>query len=99
MERQIRIERAKSAFRLSRQEILDYYKLALEQEPQMLINYLVKEIQLFDDKMVIVYNTPRTMSLDESQGFSFYDGNVKLRVYESYGMKPTTIDFRLIMKI
>ena len=99
LEKQIRIEKAKSAFKLSRQEILDFYKSALRQEPQMLINYLIKEIQLFDDKMIIIYNTPKSMSLDESQGFTFYDGNVKLRVFESYGMKPTTIDFRLIMRI
>ena len=37
----------------------------------MLINYLVKEIILFDDKMTIIYNTPKTMNLDASQGFLF----------------------------
>lgn len=74
LEKQIRIEKAQSAFKLSRQEIADFYELALEQSPQMLINYLIKEIQLFDDKIIIVYNTPKTMSLDKSQGFSFLCG-------------------------
>ena len=38
----------------------------------MLINYLVKEILVYDDEIVIKYNTPTTISPDESQGFSFY---------------------------
>ena len=98
LEKQIRIERAKTAFRLSKEEILNYYKLALEQEPQMLINYLVKEIQLFDDKMVIIYNTPRTMSLDESQGFSFYTANVPYPIYIQNMLEPRMINFQIIMR-
>lgn len=99
LEKQICIERTKSTFKLSRKEILDYYKSALEQEPQMLINYLVKEIQLFDDKMVIIYNTPRTMSLDESQGFSFYAANVPYPIYIQNMQQPRMIAFKLVMRI
>ena len=99
LEKQIRIEKAQSAFKLSRQEITDFYKLALEQSPQMLINYLIKEIQLFDDRMVIIYNTPKTMSLDESQGFSFYTENVPYPIYIQNVKQPRMIDFQLIMRI
>ena len=65
----------------------------------MLINYLVKEIQLFDDKMVIIYNTPRTMSLDESQGFSFYAENVPYPIYIQNMVEPRMINFQIIMRI
>ena len=41
LEKQIRIEKAQSAFKLSRQEIADFYEHALRQEPQMLINLLI----------------------------------------------------------
>lgn len=99
LEKQIRIEKAQSAFKLSRQEITDFYKLALEQSPQMLINYLIKEIQLFDDRMVIIYNTPKTMNLDESQGFSFYTENVPYPIYIQNVKQPRMIDFQLIMRI
>ena len=99
LEKQIRIEKTQSAFKLSRQEITDFYKLALEQSPQMLINYLIKEIRLFDDKMIIVYNTPKTMSLDESQGFSFYTENVPYPIYIQNMKQPKMIDFQLIMRI
>ena len=99
LEKQIRIEQSHSAFKLDRKEIADFYKYALEQEPKMLINLLVKEIQLFDDKMIIIYNTPRTISLDESQGFSFYTDNVPYPIYIQNVKQPRMIDFQLIMRI
>ena len=79
--------------------ITEYYKSALTREPLQLINNLVKEIQLYDDKMLIIYNTPKTVNLDESQGFSFCDKNVKMPYViqnkKYYGLK----DFRLIMRL
>ena len=99
LEKQIRIEQSHSAFKLDRNEIADFYKFALEQEPKMLINLLVKEIQLFDDKMIIIYNTPRTISLDESQGFSFYTDNVPYPIYIQNVQEPRMTDFQLIMRI
>ena len=62
-------------------------------------NLLVKEIRLFDDKMIIVYNTPRTISLDESQGFSFYTDIVPYPIYIQNTQEPRKIDFQLIMRI
>ncbi len=99
LDRQIRIEKAQSSFKLSKQEITDFYRHGLEQSPQLLINMLVKQIQLYDDKMVIIYNTPKTMGLDESQGFSFYDSNVKLPIYIQNKKQPRMVDFRLVMRI
>lgn len=80
IERQLTIEKAKSAFRLSRNDIEKFYKHGLQKEPQLLINYFVKRIKLFDDKMVIQFNTPRQMNLDVSQGFSFCRKIVNLPV-------------------
>ena len=99
IEKRLTIEKSQTAFRLSKEQIIDYYKSALEKEPLQLINYFVKEIQLYDDKMIIIYNTPNTINLDESQGFSFYDKNVKMPYViqnrEYYGLK----DFILVMRI
>ncbi len=65
----------------------------------MLINYLVKEIILFDDKMTIIYNTPKTMNLDASQGFSFYAKNVQFPIYVQNKIFPIMIDFELEMRV
>lgn len=99
IEKRLTIEKSQTAFRLTKEQIKEFYKAGLEKEPLQLINYFVKEIRLFDDKMVIEYNTPKTINLDESQGFSFYDKNVKMPYViqnkKYYGLK----DFRLIMRI
>ena len=99
IEKRLTIEKSQTAFRLSKEQIIDYYKSALEKEPLQLINYFIKEIQLYDDKMIIIYNTPKTINLDESQGFSFCDKNVKrpyvIQNRKYYGLK----EFRLIMRI
>ena len=99
IEKRLTIEKSQTAFRLTKEQITEYYKSALEREPLQLINNLVKEIQLYDDKMLIIYNIPKTINLDESQGFSFYDKNVKMPYViqnrEYYGLK----DFRLVMRV
>ena len=99
IEKRLTIEKSQSAFRLTKEQITEYYKSALEKEPLLLINHFVKEIQLYDDKMIIIYNTPNPINLDESQGFSFYDKNVRMPYViqnkKYYGLK----DFRLIMRL
>ena len=58
LEKQILIERSKIAVKLSEKDIRQYYEQALRLEPQMLVNYLIKEIVLFDDRIEIHYNSP-----------------------------------------
>ena len=73
LDKQILIERGKINVKLTEKEMREFYTQALTLEPQMLINYLVKEIVLFDDKIEIYFNSPLRESPDnDSQGFSFY---------------------------
>lgn len=76
----ITIEQSKETILITEKEIRKYYEEALKLEPQMLINYLIKEIILFDNRIDIIYNSPikTTNSPDENQGFSFYSKSVKL---------------------
>jgi DNA invertase Pin-like site-specific DNA recombinase len=78
LEKQILIEKSKAAIKLTESEIKDFYEQALRYEPKMLINFLVKEIMLFDDKIEIYFNSPLTIntSPDENQGFIFYTKNL-----------------------
>lgn len=48
-----------------------FYIEALKLEPKMLIEHLVKEIILYEDKVKIIFNNPTRLNLDDSQGFSF----------------------------
>ncbi len=64
LERQILIERSKCAVKIPESEIRAFYAEMLHAEPQMLINLLIKEIILFDDKIQIYYNAPIYTSPD-----------------------------------
>ena len=80
IEKLIVIEQSKEAVIITEKEIREYFKEALRLEPQMLVNYLIKEIILYDDRIEIYYNSPikTTGSPDESRGFSFYTKSIKV---------------------
>ena len=69
--KQILIEKSKNSIKLTEKEIREYYVNALQLEPKILINYIVKEVKLFDDKVEIIFNSPIKKSPD-SQGFLLY---------------------------
>ena len=73
-DKQIIMEKSKNAVRISEEQIRAYYKEALALEAQMLINYLVKEIVTYDDKIEIYFNKPTRNNPDESRGCFVYTG-------------------------
>ena len=97
LERQILIEKSKTAVKLTEKEIREFYEAALKLEPQMLINYLIKEIVLYDDKIEIYYNSPLKISPDDSRGFSFYRDMVNrtFKVPQRRTLKKITIELEL----
>lgn len=78
LERRILVERSKRSVKMSENEIRQFYEQALIAEAKTLINLLVKEIVLYDDKIEIYYNNPTSKSPDESQGFLLYSGKSKI---------------------
>ncbi len=80
LEKLILIEQSKTVTKVTETQMRAFYLQALKYEPQMLINYVVKEIILYDDRIDIIYNHPLTFSPDyeNSRGVCFYMKNVKL---------------------
>jgi len=97
LDKQIVIERSKVAVMLNETDIREFYSRALLLEPKMLVNYLVKEIVLFDDKIEIHYNSPNTNCPDDKSGFSFCDKFVDMLVYSEYTVTYKPI--RLVMYV
>jgi len=99
LEKAIAVQKAKTADRFTEEEMRAYYKQALTLEPQMLINTLVKQITLYDDKIIIQYNSSVKAGPDESRDFSYYEKQLKMQYViqnrENYGFK----EFLLIMRI
>ena len=80
LEKQILIEKSKSAIQLTEKQIREFYSQALALEPKLLINYLVKQVALYDDKIEIQFNAPINISPDDEsrRGFSLCSKTVKL---------------------
>lgn len=97
LEKQILIERSKLAVKMSEQDIREFYESALTLEAQMLVNYLIKEVVLYDDKMIIKYNNPLRTSPDDCQGFFFYAKNHSYTY--TIPNKPTVYEIRMNVKI
>jgi len=101
IEKQILIEQSKSVIKLSEKQIRDFFKKSLEFEPQALINFYIKEILLYDDRMEIIYNNPLTFSPDyeNSRGFSFYTKTANMLAYLYCNTQPQVNKIRIDMYI
>ena len=86
LERLILIEQSKQTVKITETQIRTFYEQALKYEPQMLINYIVIEIIMYDDRIDIIYNSTIIESPDDEnrQGFVF-------------NMKSVRLDKRLIL--
>jgi DNA invertase Pin-like site-specific DNA recombinase len=99
LDRLIIIERSKMQVKVSAEEIRTFYEAALLQESQTLINYLVKEIIVYDDEIQIYFNSPLTISPDESQGFSLCDKEAKIQVHIQNSLETKLKTIRLKIAI
>ena len=71
IERQILIEKSKTNVKITEDEIRKYYSEALLQEPFIVIQYLVKQIVMYNDKIEITLNNPTNKSPDDEDSFLF----------------------------
>lgn len=99
LEKQILIEKSKLSVQLSEETIRRFYTEALKSEPQLLVECLVKEIILFDDKIEIQFNSPIKISPDESRGFTFYTEDIKLSYKDPHRADAIRIKVHFVMKI
>ena len=99
LDEKIAVERNKVAFMLTEDDMRRYYLTAIRQEPQLLISTLVKEILLYDDKMVITYNTPLHEGSDDNRGFSFYEKTLFLPCTVPQSGETTLLPIQTVMRV
>ena len=99
LDEKIAVERNKVAFLLTEDDMRRYYLTALRQEPQLLISTLVKEILLYDDKMLITYNTPLYEGSDDDRGFSFYEKTLFLPCTVPQSGETTLFPIQTVMRV
>ena len=69
LERQILVERSKTTIKIPEDDIRKFYIEALKQEPLLLIDTLIKQIKLYNDKIQITFNTPTLQSPNDKGSF------------------------------
>ena len=99
LDEKIAVERNKVAFLLTENDMRRYYLTAIRQEPHLLISTLVKEILLYDDKMVITYNTPLYEGSDDDRGFSFYEKTLFLPCTVPQSGETTLFPIQTVMRV
>ncbi len=95
IDRQILIEKSKNTFKVSKQAIKEFYIEALKLEPKLLIDYAIKEIQVYEDKLEIIFNSQIKRSPDNNQGFFLFNFNSKLPQYIQNKEKPNMIKMEI----
>ena len=90
LERQILVEKSKTTTKITEDEIRKYYTEALKQEPLLLIDMLIKQIKLFNDKVEITFNSPIIKS-PENKG-SFLTFKTKMKKIIQNKPQPKYID-------
>jgi hypothetical protein len=74
----IAIEKTKLTIMLKKEEIVGYIRTALKKDPQQMVDLLVKQIILFDDKIMIRYNYIRDKD-DDDLNIEFFNGSTYLQ--------------------
>ena len=97
LERDILIEQSKCVVKIPESVIREFYTEALKMEAVMLVNYLIKEIILYNDKIEIYFHSPLKNGPDDDRGCSFYIG-YEVVPYASYRKdSPNTENMKIEM--
>ena len=95
IDKKILIEQSKNNIKLSREEIANHFEKALRLESKILIDYMIKEIKVFEDKIIIQFNNPLQKSPDSSQGFLLFEEYANMPKHIQNKIKPIMIEFEL----
>ena len=72
LERHILIEKTKTSLILSREDVKQYFIEAIKLEPEMIIDNLIKQIVVYNDRLEIYFNTPLKTSPNNTDSLFYY---------------------------
>ncbi|MDD3831749.1 MAG: recombinase family protein [Clostridia bacterium] len=98
-ERKILIEKSKTVVIISREEIEHYLKAALKSEPKLLLNTLIREVKMYNDRIEIYFNYSDKKSSDESRDFSFYKKNYIIEIANTCSLIPLIHEIEIEMYV
>lgn len=69
--------------------------MALKLEPKLLIDYLIKEIRFYDDKIEIIFINPIKISPDKNQSFFIAEYSTKIQRVIQNITDPRYVDIKV----
>ena len=99
LEKEIAKEKSKTPILLTEKDIRYYYVQALRLEPKLLINLMIKEIVLYEDKIEIYFTSPLKTSPDINRGFSFATKYRNLSIKVPFRKNKLKLDYTIEMYI
>ena len=99
LEKEIAREKSKTPVLLTEKDIRDYYVQALRLEPKLLINLMIKEIVLYEDKIEIYFTSPLKTSPDNNRGFSFATKYKNLTIKVPFRKNKLKLDYTIELYI
>lgn len=94
LERKIVVERSKKNIKLYYEQIHNYYLEDLKLDSFMLINYIVKQIKVYSDKVEITLNNPIKKSPNDKD-FLFYSKYRKMIKIVQNRVKPNMLKIKV----
>ena len=88
LERDIALEESKTTVKIPESVIREFYADALKQEAVLLVNLLVRQIVLYNDRIEIYLHTPNKNGPDNHRGHFFFIGQANLP-FTAYYRKPS----------
>ena len=95
LDRQIIAEKSKSVSTLSKEAIKEFFVEAIKLQPKVLIDYVIKEIKVYENKLEIIFNSPIKRSPDTNQGFFLFTFNSNLPQYIPNKEKPNMLEMEI----
>lgn len=90
LERNIALEERKTTVKIPENMIREFYADALKQEADLLVNLLIRQIVLYNDRIEIYLHTPTKNGPDNDRGHSFFIGQANLP-FIAYHRKPSDV--------
>lgn len=100
LEGSILLEKSKLQVSISKDEVVKFIKSCLRKEPRLMIELFIKQIILYNDKIEIIYNYTEKETPDDenSQGFSFYKGEILMPIILKSSPKPAWKEVNIELK-
>ena len=96
IDEKILLEQSRESLLIKKEDIIRYLKTAVKKEPIVLIDLLIKEIVLYDDKIEITLNYTERTDGNEHRPFNFYSNTKTYKIFANkYRNRPILLTFEV----